>query len=928
MLDMKTILICYFATNVLVTILLAVLWWQNRHRLSGLFLWVLDYGLQTVGLFLISLRDVVPDFLSIVVANMLLVGGGWVLYIGLARFVGKPAWQIPNLFAMLIFFVALYQFTFVDSDISARTVVQSMGIWLMTAQCGDLLLRRTGDDLKPATRWVGIVLALYSMVALARVIYLSLNPVSPSTGLFELAPEQALAIFAYNLLTVALVFTLNMMVVHRLQMDIRKQQIEQERTEKTLRESEEQHRLIVQTAMDGFWQLDAQGHFIQVNDAYCRMSGYSEQELLAMRISDVEVIETPEITAAHIQKIIAQGQDCFETRHRRKDGSTFDIEVSAQYRDGRFVGFLRDITERKRMMQALRESEELFSLFMCYSPIYMYIKQVTPTESQVLVASENYKDMIGIPGSQMVGKTMPELFPAEFAAKISADDWDVVSKGQVLKLDEDLNDRHYTTIKFPIVMGDRTLLAGYTIDITERRQAEKDLSIALVKYKTLFETFPMGITVSDKHGNIIETNRIAEKLLGISTEEQLSRNIDGPQWQIVRPDRTPMSADEYASVRALKENRLIENVEMGIVQLPNETTWINVTAAPIPLEGYGVVVVYGDITERKQMEDREREQGVLTEALSDSAAALNSSLNFDDVLDRILENVGRVVPHDSVAVFLLDATHQIAQIVRYRDNRDKPVDMKGLQFSVPQTRNLCEMQATGLPVLITDTCTYDGWIATSANTWIRASLGVPIKVENEVIGFLILASAIPDAFTSLDAQRLQSFVDYSAIAIENARLYAEVKQLAITDVLTGLFNRLFFEAELARLELGRDFPISIIVGDVDNLKITNDTLGHAAGDDLLRAIAQIMQETFRAGDIIARIGGDEFAVLLPKTDATMAGQMVSRICAKLAEYNAKYPSLPIQLSVGTATAEQGKLSPVLAIADQRMYDEKARRKSS
>jgi PAS domain S-box-containing protein len=133
-----------------------------------------------------------------------------------------------------------------------------------------------------------------------------------------------------------------------------------------------------------------------------------------------------------------------------------------------------DIAARERAENALRESNELLSLFMRHSPIFAYIKEVTPTESRVIKASDNYRDMIGIPGSEMAGKTMQELFPPEFASKIAADDWDVVSNGKVLKLDEELNGRHYTTIKFPIFQGGKNLLAGYTIDITASKRAEEE----------------------------------------------------------------------------------------------------------------------------------------------------------------------------------------------------------------------------------------------------------------------------------------------------------------------------------------------------------------------------------------------------------------------------------------------------------------------
>jgi diguanylate cyclase (GGDEF)-like protein/PAS domain S-box-containing protein len=160
----------------------------------------------------------------------------------------------------------------------------------------------------------------------------------------------------------------------------------------------------------------------------------------------------------------------------------FETRINA-YNDDRVLSVIRDVTERKQAEEALRENQELFSLFMKHSPIYAFIKEVTPTASRVLQASENYEQMIGIPGRDMMGKTMEELFPAESAAKFTADDRAVISNGQVLKLDEELNGRNYTTIKFPIVQGDKTLLAGYTIDITERKLAEKEIETANIELK-------------------------------------------------------------------------------------------------------------------------------------------------------------------------------------------------------------------------------------------------------------------------------------------------------------------------------------------------------------------------------------------------------------------------------------------------------------
>lgn len=174
-----------------------------------------------------------------------------------------------------------------------------------------------------------------------------------------------------------------------------------------------------------------------------------------------------------------------------------------------------EIAERKRIEESLRESEELLSLFIHYSPIYAFIKAVTPTESRVLIASENYQDLMGISGSEMVGKTMEELFPAERAANFTADDWAIVSKGQVLRLDEDLNGRSYTTFKFPIIQGEKTLLAGYAVDITERKQAEEALSHRNREMAMLYETSLEINALSDISTLLLAIIRRACELLKI-----------------------------------------------------------------------------------------------------------------------------------------------------------------------------------------------------------------------------------------------------------------------------------------------------------------------------------------------------------------------------------------------------------------------------
>jgi PAS domain S-box-containing protein len=138
---------------------------------------------------------------------------------------------------------------------------------------------------------------------------------------------------------------------------------ERKRTLAALRESEERHRAIIMTAMDGFWVVNEHGRILETNETYCRMSGYTEQELLSMHISDLDTQETAEETINHMRHLMSKKVDRFFTQHRRKDGTFFDVEIRAQYipaLDGLCVVFLRDITEQKRSEENLKESEARF----------------------------------------------------------------------------------------------------------------------------------------------------------------------------------------------------------------------------------------------------------------------------------------------------------------------------------------------------------------------------------------------------------------------------------------------------------------------------------------------------------------------------------------------------------------------------------------
>lgn len=192
-----------------------------------------------------------------------------------------------------------------------------------------------------------------------------------------------------------------------------------------------------------------------------------------------------------------------------------------------------------------------------------------------------------------------------------------------------------------------------------------------------------------------------------------------------------------------------------------------------------------------------------------------------------------------------------------------------------------------------------------------------LRKDGTRIPVQVSVSALSDGARS--GGKLSVFTDIS----ERKQTEEKLRFMLNHDTLTGLFNRAFFEEELTRLELGRQFPMSIVMVDIDDLKQVNDNFGHDAGDEMLRRTAAVLKDTFRAEDLVARIGGDEFAVLLPNAPESVVDNTVERLRKALILHNAQQGEPSLSLSIGTSTVHKGDgINLGKRKADQRMYQDK------
>ncbi|CAG0998103.1 partial Alkaline phosphatase synthesis sensor protein PhoR, partial [Gammaproteobacteria bacterium] len=281
--------------------------------------------------------------------------------------------------------------------------------------------------------------------------------------------------------------------------------------------------------------------------------------------------------------------------------------------------------------------------------------------------------------------------------------------------------------------------------------------------------------------------RLAEDRVRASAGARLIYGLQGDEWSIAAAQSIPLP--EY---RPLLDAALTNLIEHGQpydlkfrIRRPVDGQLRDIhSIAEYDAAQRAVFGVLSDITDHKQTERAERDQRELADSLREVAVLLNSSLDFSTILDQMLTTIGRVVPHTTANVMLIDEAAGMARVVRARGYGQISPDFaeQVLSFSVPLSlSNLRRMIDTRQPVIIDDAHTAPDWVITPETAWTRSYLGAPIVLRDQTLGIFNLDSDQPNFFTTEHARRLMAFAAQAAAAIENARLFEaehDARQLA------------------------------------------------------------------------------------------------------------------------------------------------------
>ena len=472
-----------------------------------------------------------------------------------------------------------------------------------------------------------------------------------------------------------------------------------------------------------------------------------------------------------------------------------------------------------------------------------------------------------------------------------------------------------------------------TQDVTQRFKTQEVLKDSEKRYRDIFD-HANDINLILCQGLVVDCNQRTLDLFGLHRDEIVGHPPSdfSPLYQ---PDgcRSVEKANEKIAAAMAGEPQRFEWQH----QRPNgETFMVEVSLNRLDFpSGPHIFAALRDITERKRSEQVQR-------AIYRISEAAISSIGLQELFATIHAILNELMEAENLFIALYDIDRDLITFPYFIDQYDVAPEArkpsKGLTEFVLHTQRAQLITPERFDLLIEEgEVTRFG--APSVD-W----LGVPLKVEGEIIGVMGTQTYKTGVRFGQEERDIVSFVsDQIAMAVHRKRGEERLKYLSIHDPLTGLYNRVYFEEELARLERGRKFPVSVLVADLDGLKKINDQYGHEAGDRALCQASRLLQGAFRAEDGLARIGGDEFAVLLPEVNQVDALEVVERVRCLLEEHNQIQTRPGFNISIGIATYDnairstsrgvQVKDAPVpnsineaLHLADERMYQDKKRHK--
>jgi diguanylate cyclase (GGDEF)-like protein/PAS domain S-box-containing protein len=653
-----------------------------------------------------------------------------------------------------------------------------------------------------------------------------------------------------------------------------------------LRQVKEEKNFFFENAVEGIYQSTPAGKFLTVNPSMARIFGYASPHDLITKITDMDrqYYVSPSRWAEFKRLIESQGAvRNFEFQAFRKDGTTIWVSTNARaVRDSNggllfYEGLLMEMTKHKLAEESLRKADEKYRLLFQHANDAIFIAQ----DGVIKYPNRKTEDLLACSAA--------ELAQIPFVNHIHPDDRAMVLERHKKRLTGEMLPTPYSFrimnksgeelwIEINSVLMEwegKPATLNIVRNIGERRKSREEIEETRKKYRDLLENIDDIIFSLDNQGCFTYVNRAVEGKLSYNAEEMIGKPLTSFVHHHDLPDFWEKMKHTVFQEQKPFEFRLMDK--------KGQVCHMRLSGRPLTRDGQpiGLTGILSEITEEK---------------LSDLLIT-RAERNYRSIFENALEGIFQ----STIDGHFLVANPACARILGYSSPEElitRHLTSERPYYVNPEAREIFQnlLKENG----VVKGFEYQVFRKDGRKIWISENA---LAIRDSHGNVLFYEGTIED-------------ID------ERKKAEEKIRFLSFHDKLTELYNRAYFEEQLKRLDTPRQLPMSILLGDVNGLKLINDAFGHREGDQLLIKIGSILRECCRREDVVARIGGDEFAILLPKTSHRVINQITERIkltCRK----NSGGP-MEISMALGTACKEHPSqdIEMVFKEAEDRMYRNK------
>jgi diguanylate cyclase (GGDEF)-like protein/PAS domain S-box-containing protein len=664
--------------------------------------------------------------------------------------------------------------------------------------------------------------------------------------------------------------------------------------------SEQKYHYLADNVADVIWTTDLKLNATYVSPSVERIFGIKPGEYATKGIEDNFTQESLKLInkkiTAEIEKDKEPSTDKnriieLELEHYHADGSIIWISMNVNFirdEEGNPIGFLgvsRDITELKRTEHKLLESEERFKLLFDQAPLGY---QALDIEGRFITVNQKWLEMLGYTREEVIGRRFEDFLSPDYQDGFRKRFPIFKSQGYIhseFEMVAKTGETRFIAFEGKIAYdkaGDFKQTHCILKDITNERFLENQLKES---EKSLLESQRIAHVGSWRLD--IKTNEVfwTEELYKMYGFDP---TIPPPPYTEHMKLFTPESWDKLStSLNKTRIEGIPYELELKTVTKDGDNGWMWVRGEATKNKAGEIIGLWGatqDISDRKQLELAIQKEKALLEATLTSmgdgviSCDTNGAILFINPIAASLtgwsQEETKGMPLEEIFLIINERTEEIIE------NITEDVIKSGVINDLANNTLLISKDGIRKPI--------------------EYSVAPIILEDGQIAGIVIVFSDFTDRREKMD----------------------QIQYLGFHDHLTGLYNRRFFEEELVRLNTARNLPLTIVMADVNGLKLINDSFGYEYGDKLLIKVAEIMKNSCRADDILARLGGDEFIILLPKTNEVQAEEIINRLRTKISKEVVRAMHLSVSFGYSIKFNKDESIKEVYSKAEDYLYKHK------